>query len=174
MSNFEEKSKQRLIVLKTLYEITDGNEDDYVLLEILQSKFSDLDADSFHNAIGYLDGENLLKRDMLKKGVNITYAGVKEIEDGMKNKDKPTEHFPAINYINIGTMKDSQIQQGNVNSEQTFSKQNFDQIAQILQTLKNSYKDYNLSPDNESDLLLKTRQQWKIYYPNMWRVHWTR
>ena len=39
MSNSEEKSKQRLIVLKTLYEITDGNEDDYVLLEILQSNY---------------------------------------------------------------------------------------------------------------------------------------
>jgi hypothetical protein len=57
-------------------------------------------------------------------GIGMTHQGVLEMEQAQAAPEKPTEHFPPINFIHIEHMTQSQIQQGTIGSVQ--------QMAQIV------------------------------------------
>jgi hypothetical protein len=117
----ELKRKQRLEFMNSLYEMTNGNEHEYVDMAKIGMGLS-FTKEETYLAVQYLAGEGLLKYVTLDGGVSITHLGVAEVESALLRPDKPTEHFPpAQNIIQIETMTHSVIQQGNINSNQTVS-----------------------------------------------------
>ena len=125
----ELKRKQRLEFMNNLYESTNGDERAYVDMAEIGMELG-FNRDETYLAAQYLKGEGLLKFETLSGHISITHLGVAEVESALQHPDKPTHHFPAAqNIINIGTMTQSVIQQGNANSRQTVTFETDDSEA---------------------------------------------
>jgi hypothetical protein len=74
----------------------------------------------------YLVDEGLLEWAALGGLMAITHWGIKEIEEAIAAPDKATEHFPPLviaqNYIQVGSMVASSVQQGTQGSVQIASQ----------------------------------------------------
>ena len=116
MNSIEEKKKSRLLFLKKTYELTDGDTMSYL------SGFDIGEKIRFENSkttqiVDYLVNEGFLKYAGLGGAISITHEGVKEVELGLENPNKPTQHFPPqVSIIKVDKMINSQIQQNSDNS----------------------------------------------------------
>jgi hypothetical protein len=86
--------------------------------------------------------------------IAITHRGVKEVEQARAEPQKPTQHFPPINVINIGQMTGSQLQQGTSDSVQQMNQSMTpDQITAVtrwLEALRNA--DLGVAADVQTEL----------------------
>ena len=87
-----EKHKQRYTVLSKLYEACDGDRRKRVDYDELQQA-TGLERQTFHGTIRYLQDEGLLKKVNLV--VELTHAGVVEMEQSFQQPKESTVHFPA-------------------------------------------------------------------------------
>src|SRR3989344_5165042 len=112
MSESIEKLKaKRFQFLKKLWELSEGDEyKSFNMFEIGNELGFDHELTS--SIYQYLRGEGLLKAFTLGGNIVITHAGIVEMEESLSKPDQPTEHFPAVNIINIGHMEHSNIIQG--------------------------------------------------------------
>lgn len=106
--------------MRAIYDAADGDPiaivDSYEVCET-----AGVPPDRVEGTITYLANEGLLEWASTTGGVSITHAGVVEVEEGEARPDRPTAHFPPVNIINIGTMTNSQIQQGSTGATQSMS-----------------------------------------------------
>lgn len=142
-----QKQENRFKFLNRLYEITDGHrmatENAFKLGQELG--FSEEEAD---NIVGYLDGEGLIECRTIDGEISISHRGVLEIEQAHRRPEKETEHFPPrVSIINIGTVKNSQIQQGTINSHQHQTISSSADIEAIILELLACLKKSQLSED---------------------------
>lgn len=149
----EELKKQRSQFIHKLYEFVDGSESRIVRLETIGNELG-FNRDKSFQIGEYLKGENLLKFVTMGGGVQLTHFGVQEVEEAISNPDQPTEHFLPVNVINIGTMNNSQIQQGTINSIQTqiIEQAKIPEIQEILQKISNSLEQLELQGSDKEDL----------------------
>jgi bacterioferritin-associated ferredoxin len=109
----------RFNFMKALYEAANGTE------MIIKGGFElgealGLSEQDTHKVVQYLKGENLLKVHTAgPDAISIVHNGIKEVEEALEHPDKPTQHFLPINIIHIGTMSNSTVQQGTVQSNQS-------------------------------------------------------
>ena len=104
MDTIEEKKKKRLLLLKDLYDKSDGNS---------QTELEQKSLDNYDEGImSYLVGEELAhKKAMPYKGAppaySITHKGIKEIEQAHNNPTQPSTYFPHLTSmcIHIQQMK---------------------------------------------------------------------
>jgi hypothetical protein len=125
MTDVEKQRTNRLIVMKAIYDASEGSEAKPVsgpdLLETLALSDQDLG-----DACKYLEGERLIKGTRTLWGhltpflVNITHRGIKEIEESLQTPAKPTQHFPpAVSIVHVqGNLIGSPIQSGSPGAQQ--------------------------------------------------------
>lgn len=153
MDNLTDIKSKRFKFIKTLYEITDGNQHSLVNMWDIGNKlvFNRKETDLIAQ---YLKGEGLIKFVTLGGGISITHYGVIQVEQALSEPDKPTEYFPAMNIINVQNMVGSQIQQGTTNSTQrgTFSTSDIDKLTDFIQELDTKVSQLNLNPEDKDEL----------------------
>lgn len=107
----DQRRAWRLAFMKKLYDITGGNQAAFVDMWELGTELG-IPRDEINGVTDHLDGEGLLEYVALGGQIAITHAGRKEVEDALATPDRPTRHFPPINVIHIGSMVNSNLQQG--------------------------------------------------------------
>jgi hypothetical protein len=146
LSNIEEVKKQRFQFIRKLWQITSGDQSKRVLVRQIAEPLR-LNENDARIIVQYLSGEELL--DITSHGFNIPsyldaslyikHKGVIEVEQALSKPESPTAHFPAsvVNYINVGTMTNSNIAQASSDTNQTITlspdaKQNISEIINML------------------------------------------
>lgn len=146
MDSLEELKRKRFAFLHKLWELSRGNEKILVRIRQVATPLG-YDENVAEPIIQYLAGENLLEvttygfyvANYLDAGLYIKHGGVVEVEEALSKPESPTVHFPAnvMNYINIGSMVNSNISQASPNSSQIINetgKQNLKEIVVALKT----------------------------------------
>ena len=143
----EEKKKARYLLLKALYDATDGDSDESAEWEKVAVQ-AGLDTKAADGAITYLHNEGLLERQT-REDIAITHAGVVEIEKAQSHPEKPTTYFPPVNIINIHGANNAPIQQGTIDSHQTvhLAPPAVNDIRSLLIELKAKLPTAGLTPD---------------------------
>jgi hypothetical protein len=117
MASIDELQKKRFQFLHRLYEKTEGNERETVN-ELEFGNELGFDKIETEKISQYLVGEDLIKY-IARRAIAITHQGIIEVENALSHPEEPTQYFPPVNIINIHHMKNSQIQQGTVESTQS-------------------------------------------------------
>lgn len=91
--NLAEKKVARLKFLRSLYDSLKGEAGPTLDYREVGEDVG-LSAQDSAQVMRYLADEGLLESVTLGGGITITHAGVLEIEAGMEEPSKPTEHFP--------------------------------------------------------------------------------
>jgi hypothetical protein len=102
----------------------------------------------------YLNDEGLI--DYSGQLVSLTHAGIKEIEYARTHPDEATEYFPpVVNIIHVGSMTNSQIQQGTVASSQsgTFSCADLASLKDALSSIVERIDRLQLSPERQKEMV---------------------
>lgn len=119
----KEKQKTRLTLLHKLYELSGGDQHQYVNGGVLAEACGIADTAQFKTAVDYLEGEYLVETKRVSMGIpallRIKHAGVVEVEGAFLKPDEPTTHFLPVNVLYVNQMVGSSIQQGTTNSTQT-------------------------------------------------------
>lgn len=117
MTTLEEKRQRRLLLMRRLYEVTDG---DY-LAEVPPGHLAE-DLGWTHEEIepvlAYLKHERLIESTNQAGHLAIRHEGVIEVEEALAHPSKSTRHFAAANLVIEGDVTGSQIQVGTVRSSQ--------------------------------------------------------
>lgn len=147
----KELQNHRSQFIKKLYEMAEGNTSRIIHMENVGNELG-FDREYSFQIGGYLEGENLLEYVTVGGGVQLTHYGVQEVEEAIANPNEPTEHFTPFNIINIGTMNNSNIQQGTINSTQIIEQSKIPEIQDILQKIFDSLEQLELQGSNKEDL----------------------
>ena len=163
MSQLDEIKKQRFQFIHQLWEITGGDQSKRVLVRQISEKLN-LDENDARVIIQYLHGEELLEitshgfnvPTYLDASIYIKHKGVLEVEQALSTPESPTPHFPAsvVNYINVGTMTNSNISQASSGSDQTITispevKQN---LGELVTALNKFLKSQELQQEQRDEL----------------------
>jgi hypothetical protein len=156
MEALEDKRRQRLLFMKTVYDKTQGDRFTFTNLAEIAPVIG-LSQEDAGRVGEYLVGEGLIEWAYFGGGIAITHRGIKEVELALSQPDRPTEHFsPAINVIHIGQMT-SQIQQGTVGSVQNQQVQSvgeadITELARFVEEVKRARGDLPGGADAGADL----------------------
>jgi hypothetical protein len=98
--DIEKRRTDRLRVMKAIFDMSGGSEDQQVLGHELAARV-ELTPQELGNACHYLAGEGLIEEAMLDMGaspvpywINITHQGIREMEQSLQAPSEPTQHFP--------------------------------------------------------------------------------
>ena len=128
MPDLEKRRADRLLVMKAIYDASEGSEGNFVsgpdLLESIGLSDQELG-----DACKFLEGEYLIKGTRTLWGhvtpfvIQITHRGIREMEESIQAPTMPTEHFPpAVSIINVqGDIIGSPIQSGSPGARQEVS-----------------------------------------------------
>jgi hypothetical protein len=151
--SLDEKKLMRLQFMQELYAATDGSPSSSANAYDIGDKlgWTRLEAD---NIAEYLEGERLLKPEAFGGQISITHAGVREVEQSSENPSRPTQHFPPANVLVVGTIVDSQIQQGTSDSQQTqiLTADQVSAVAEYLDEVRNRLDRLGLGDDDRTEL----------------------
>ncbi len=117
MASLEEKKENRFKMLKMIYDITGGDRYKFVNMWEIGEQLH-FDRATTEQITQYLVGEGLIESRGIGGIIGISHYGVKQVEEAMENPDRATRYFPPVNIITIGTMLNSQIQQGSTQATQ--------------------------------------------------------
>lgn len=157
-SPLQEKKEKRFQFLKRLYDMQEENPS----LLFLKYEIGDalgFDRKTTDRIADYLDDEGLINLLTNEGGLQIEHAGTVEVEQALENPEKPTEHFPPIQYIvnnyefnNNGPMTGTQ--QGTSNSTQTnnITTGNIPELREIINQLLVVSNQLNLLPEARQEL----------------------
>lgn len=137
-----EKNKQnRFLFLKLLYDQSGGDTGAMFNMWKVGQEIG-FNSEETRRIVDYLTDEYLIEPRALGGGIVLTHDGIKEVEQALENPSKPTQHFLPINVINIGTMNNSAVQQGTIDSNLTFQlgSKRVNELDSILKSL-NEIKD---------------------------------
>lgn len=150
--DINEQKKKRFEFLKKLYELSNADTTYYISFSDL-GKLLELDFTESDKITKYFVGEDLLK--YRGQTIQITHWGIKEVEELLENPEKATEHFLPLNIINVSSMTNSVIQQGNTNSSQTvtFNNSHIPELKEFTNELRSILNSLQLSVDRQNELL---------------------
>ena len=152
MDTIEEKKKKRLLLLKELYDKSDGSSTKGVIRDSLENYDPDI--------MSYLSEEGLVKDgkrtapNFGKVHYSITHQGIKEIEQARDNPTQPTEHLTSyINNFNA-PVNNLAMQQGAHNSSQTFSitEKNSEDLEKVFNELNKAKEQLAKESDSRREL----------------------
>ncbi|RZF21156.1 hypothetical protein DAY19_14355 [Halobacteriovorax vibrionivorans] len=138
MEQTKSKKEMRFLVLEEIYKTADGDTTCFIKLNDIADKVNLCNREV--DTIGrFLSDEGLIEFRALGGIVSITHLGVKEIEEFYEDPKNSTENFPPMSrsYIYVENMSNSQIQQGTINSSQTYGNSSVN-ISGVLENLMNS------------------------------------
>lgn len=155
MTSVEEKRALRLRFMRLLYEVTDGDEIATVDMRQIGGELELSEQQTAH-LVQYLIGEGLAKWAAMGGFVRITHRGVVEMEQSLSTPTQATEHFPpAINVIHVQSMVGSQIQQGTIQSSQSITSAQPDEVEAVrkfVSRVRAMETELGLSADAKQDL----------------------
>ncbi len=147
----EEKKKARFRFLEHLYNTVDGDSAYSVSMWELGAELG-FAQENISRIVRYLQDEYLIEPMGLGGNIGISHQGILEVEEALSNPEKPTEHFLPVNVINIGTMNNSAIQQGTLNSTQ-HNNFNISELKRLDDLLGQFLTQEVLSDDIQKELL---------------------
>ena len=167
VSSIEEIKKQRFQFLHQLWELTGGDSTKRILIRQI-SDLLQINESQTRTIVQYLNGEELLEitthgfnvPSYLDASLYIKHKGVVEVEQALSKPDLPTPHFPAsvVNYINVGTMTNSNIAQAGDGATQTLTitpeikKDLQDLITSLKEIVNNQELKQGQSDELQSDI----------------------
>lgn len=135
LSTLERKRQRRLEYMQALYDETGGSTNVAVDMWELGDQLGWSREDTDHT-VEYLGEEGLLETVAMGGTICITHQGVVEVEASISRPNDATEHFPARNVINVGTMIASQIQQDSAGATQTTQVIAADSAQELLEVIR--------------------------------------
>lgn len=135
MTSLEEKKEKRFKMLKMIFDISGGNIYKFSNMWDIGDKLG-FDRETTEQIAQYLAGEGLIEFRGLGGGIGISHYGIKQIERAQENPNEPSLYFPPVNIINIGTMLNSQIQQGSIQSTQSINVESPIMVKEFIDKLK--------------------------------------
>lgn len=152
---------QRFAFLRAVYEgCDDGNTLKRVRYQEIAAELG-FDEELAAKIAGYLVEENLLEWAAMGGWISLTHWGVVEVEEAIAAPEQETEHFPALvvaeNYLHVGSMVGSAVQQGTQGSTQIVeSAQDVEAlrrlVAELRETLGTLALDDEASEEADADL----------------------
>lgn len=141
MSDIEDRRAIRLLVMNAIFEASGASEYATVSGPILLEDLG-LSDQEFADACKYLEGEHLIRTSNVAWGhaspfyMNVTHAGIKEMERSHQAPGEPTTHFPPlVSVVNVhGSVIGSTIQSGSPGAQQkvTFGDLDLNAISKFL------------------------------------------
>lgn len=149
----EQKKARRFKYLKALYDASNADPMARIDMHSLGANLG-LNSAEVDAIARYLHDEGLLKFVAMGGIIAITHRGVIEIEESIEAPSKPTEHFPAFNVINVGSMHNSQITQGAFGSSQSnhISSPDLQSLKDFLETASGIVSKLELGEDAEREI----------------------
>jgi hypothetical protein len=147
MTDIEKQRADRLLVMKAIYDASEGSEGNVVsgpdLLETLGLSDQELG-----DVCKYLEGEHLIKgtrtlwSHLTPYIINITHRGIKEMEQSLQAPNEPTAHFPpAVSIIHVqGNLIGSPIQSGSPGAQQEMTVRDINIEGTTEETLASESK----------------------------------
>jgi hypothetical protein len=154
LASLQEKKEQRLRFMHRLYEATDG------------STFHDVDSTNIGKELGwpdqvtekvveYLVDKGLAKYFSAGDLINITHAGVVEVETALDNPDQGTEHFAPVSVTQIfyRDVIGSAIQAGSPGATQTttIGDLNLDRVRQFVERYEEAEPSLGLEAEEAAE-----------------------
>ena len=151
-TQIQETQRKRFHFLQKLYEVTQGSQDEVINLNEFNEVLG-FSRDETYKIFNYLTEEGLTKSKYLGGFICITHQGIVAVEEALSKPNESTSFFPSLNYINIGTMVSSQIQQGTNQSTQKLVN-NFDKIdlVRLIEEIKKNLSDLKLDASLHSEV----------------------
>jgi uncharacterized protein YjbI with pentapeptide repeats len=134
----ETPEERRFRVLKTIYDLAEGNQSEIILYQTIESE-TGIGPREITGILQYLEQRNLIH--MGGEWAQITSSGIDQIETARNHPEKPTSHFPANIYNNIFNAPVTGIQQGQNNIQNNTVNLNTDftkAIEQLLDLIEKS------------------------------------
>jgi len=142
---------QRFAFLQAVFEECGGSTSKPVHQQAVAARLG-YDKELADNIGEFLVGEHLLDFHTFGPTYVLTHEGVQEVEEALAAPERPTEHFPAIviakNYIQVGSMVASAIQQGSHDSTQIVESQ---VVVEALRQLAADLRAALTGPDLDED-----------------------
>lgn len=157
----EEKKRKRFEFLRIVYELSNADSVDISTEQVTRKIGIDYDGVEASQIARYLKNEGLLDYISFTT-IHITHKGIKVVEEALAKPNEPTEFFPpAINFIKVNQMHNSQILQGSTGSNQTFNltEQNLDSLEKFIQLFEQKFSElpFNSEDDkNEANAEIQT------------------
>lgn len=173
----EDKRRKRFLLLRKLYELTDGVPARH-LINIRQiGPDIGLDPEEALNTFEYLKGEGLAKWMALGGVGTITHWGVKEVEEALEGRE--TGHFPSNIVIisgspgaNVVAGSGNTVSQHNVTIHGTASEKLAETLKQVATTLPSEAEELleaaskdepnQLEVANKASMLANQGPEWKM------------
>jgi hypothetical protein len=130
-----------LRLLQALYDAT-RNQTEPAIVHMLNTGLSEQESQA---AWRYLKDRGLIETFSIPYTARINAAGIDAIEGAKRRPDQPSANFPSVSYnivyntMHVGTMNNSPVQQGGVNSAQnqtiTYSPQDLGDLYRLISEL---------------------------------------
>lgn len=148
-----ETQRRRFQFLQRCYDVSQGSLDKILRTHEIGEELN-LGDDVTEVIVRYLHDRGLL--EVMNAGgciAEMTSLGIDEVEKALLDPEKPTQHFPPFNIIQIGEMTDSQIQQASPAATQIlFGDGKEEELAGLVESLKDSIGQLGLNDQEKSDL----------------------
>jgi len=145
--------EDRLRYLESAYHQSKGDPSAYIPWEETGTELG-FDKDRTISIMEWLKNEGLIDFQTTSS-FNITNLGIGTIEDSISKPDEAIGPLVAYNTINIEKMENSQIQQGTINSEQTVTiiqQNDLTQINELLKNIESTISKVDINTDTKKDL----------------------
>lgn len=153
-SGLDELRAQRFAFLKALHDASEGSTHALVPMDLIGEQLG-FDRQHSMKLADYLADEHLLTFAAFGPMLEITHWGVKEVEEALSAPGEPTEHFPPIvvaqNYLQVGTMSYSQIQQGTTSSTQVQRTLDVDALRELVAELRAIMPELDLEAEQHEE-----------------------
>lgn len=148
-----ETQRRRFQFLQRCYEVSQGSLHKILKTREIREELN-LGYEVTEVIVRYLHDRGLLEvMDQRGRVARMTSLGIDEVEKALVDPEKPTEHFPAFNIIQIAEMTDSQIQQASPAATQiVFADGKQEELAGLVESLKDSIGELGLNDQEKSDL----------------------
>lgn len=145
--------KERLTFLKRLWEITGSDKFKWVNAFEIGKEFG-FDREHTKIICDYLVDEYLAEWRGMGGSIGITHDGIKEMESAITKPDEETSHFLPFNVIMVGSMNNSSITQGNVQSTVTtiITQNEIEKIKEIMDRIESIINKVSLDANQKADI----------------------
>jgi hypothetical protein len=150
----ESPEQKRLRVLKTIYDLAEGDPSEIVLFNNIDQEVQ-LDYKRISGILQYLEQRNLIK--IGGEWVQITSDGIDQIETLRNNPEKSTPYFPANIYYNTFNAPLTGINQGD-------NMAVFDQRNQKVNTQYNAAGDINFNAVQDKSEFIAELEKLKVEF----------
>ena len=151
--DIEQERKNRFRFLHRLWDVSGGDEHNWHSMWAIGEDLG-LDKTATLRILQYLGGENLAVMRTLNGMTGITHYGIQEVEQALSRPSQPSHYFPPVNFISIGTMSHSTIQQASSGAMQQvqFDDGKIQQLQAVVAEIRQQLDNLQLANDERQQV----------------------